>query len=86
MLRGDVPDHLKNFGISFIMMVVVFKELSEKFTVIHVTEALTKEQVAMMNFTYASSLDEAISATFEKFAAADVAIFPSGGASIPNIR
>jgi nickel-dependent lactate racemase len=86
LLRGDIPDHLKNFGISFIMMVVIFKELSEKFTVIHVPEALTKEQVAMMNFTYASSLDEAISATYKKFAAADVAIFPSGGASIPNIQ
>jgi lactate racemase len=86
LLRGDIPDHLKNFGISFIMMVVIFKELSEKFTVIHVPEALTKEQVAMMNFTYASSLDEAISMTHQKFAAADVAIFPSGGASIPDIR
>ena len=86
LLRGDIPDHLKNFGISFIMMVVIFKELSEKFTVIHVPEALTKEQVAMMNFTYASSLDEAISMTHKKFATADVAIFPSGGASIPDIR
>ncbi len=86
LLRGDIPDHLKNFGISFIMMVVIFKELSEKFTVIHVPEALTKAQVAMMNFTYASSLHEAISMTHQKFAAADVAIFPSGGASIPDIR
>jgi lactate racemase len=86
LLRGDVPDHLKNFGISFIMMVVIFKELSEKFTVIHVTEALTKEQVDMMNFTYASNLDEAISATFDKMPTADVAIFPSGGASIPDIQ
>jgi lactate racemase len=86
LLRGDIPDHLKNFGISFIMMVVIFKELSEKFTVIHVPEALTKEQVDMMNFTYASSLDEAISMTHEKFAVADVAIFPSGGAIIPDIR
>ncbi|MCX5832254.1 MAG: nickel-dependent lactate racemase [Deltaproteobacteria bacterium] len=85
LLRGDIPDHLKNFGISFIMMVVIFKELSEKFTVIHVPEALTKEQVDMMNFTYASSLDEAVSATFAKMPTADVAIFPSGGASIPDI-
>jgi lactate racemase len=86
LLRGDIPDHLKNFGISFIMMVVIFKELSEKFTVIHVTEALTREQVAMMNFAYASNLDDAIRATFEKMATADVAIFPSGGATIPDIR
>jgi nickel-dependent lactate racemase len=86
LLRGDIPDHLKSFGISFIMMVVIFKELSERFTVIHVPEALTKEQVDMMNFTYASSLDEAIAMTHKKFATADVAIFPSGGASIPDIR
>jgi nickel-dependent lactate racemase len=85
LLRGDVPDHLKNFGISFIMMVVIFKELSEKFTVIHVTEALTKEQVEMMNFTYSSNLDEAISATFAKMPTADVAIFPSGGSAIPGV-
>jgi len=51
-----------------------------------VPEALTKEQVDMMNFTYASSLDEAISMTHKKFAFADVAVFPSGGASIPDIR
>ena len=85
LIRGNIPDHLKAFGISFIMMVVIFKELSEKFNVVHVTEALTKEQVDMMNFTYASNLDDAVSTTFEKMPAADVAIFPSGGSVIPGI-
>jgi lactate racemase len=85
LLRNDIPDHLKAFGISFIMMVVIFKELSEKFNVIHVAEALTKEQVSMMNFSYASNLDEAISETFKKMPKADVAIFPSGGSAIPGV-
>jgi len=85
LIRGDIPDQLKNFGISFIMMVVFFKELSEKFNVIHVTEALTKEQVGMMNFMYAPTIDEAISTTFEKMPTADVAIFPSGGSAIPDV-
>jgi nickel-dependent lactate racemase len=85
LIQGDIPDHLKTFGISFIMMVVIFKELSEKFDVVHVTEALTKEQVEMMNFTYVSSLDEAVSNTFGKMTSADVAIFPSGGSAIPVI-
>ena len=85
LIRGDIPDHLKTFGISFIMMVVIFKELSEKFSVIHVTEALTKEQVGMMNFMYASTLDDAVSTTFEKIPIADVAIFPSGGSVIPDV-
>lgn len=85
LIRGDIPDQLKTFGISFIMMVVFFKELSEKFNVIHVTEALTKEQVGMMNFMYAPTIDEAISTTFEKMPTADVAIFPSGGSAIPDV-
>lgn len=85
LIRGDIPDHLKNFGISFIMMVVIFKELSEKLSVVHVTEALTKEQVDMMNFIYASNLDDAVSATFKSMPKADVAIFPSGGSVIPGI-
>jgi hypothetical protein len=67
------------------MMVVIFKELSEKLSVVHVTEALTKEQVDMMNFIYASNLDDAVSATFKSMPKADVAIFPSGGSVIPGI-
>ncbi|MGD0916141.1 MAG: hypothetical protein ABSB22_06770 [Thermodesulfobacteriota bacterium] len=38
LIQGDVPDHLKSFGISYIMQVVYFKKLAEKFAVIHVTE------------------------------------------------
>ena len=86
LIRGDIPDHLKAFGISFIMMVVAFKELSEKFNVVHVTEGLTKKQVEMMGFTYASGLDGAIQETFRRMPQADVAIFPSGGAIIPSVQ
>jgi nickel-dependent lactate racemase len=85
LIRGDVPAHLKAFGISYIMMGVIFKDLAEKFDIIHVTEGLSKEQVEMMKFTYAASLEEAISATYKKIPGADVAIFPSGGNIIPGI-
>ena len=54
LIQGNVPDHLKSFGISYIMQVVYFKELAEKFNVVHVTEGLSPEQVKMMKFSYSS--------------------------------
>jgi len=86
LIRGDIPNHLKSFGISYIMQVVYFKELSEKFNVTHVTEGLSQEQVQMMNFSYSSNLQEAIQQISQKMAGADVAIFPSGGNIIPDVH
>jgi nickel-dependent lactate racemase len=86
LIRGDIPDHLKPFGISYIMMVVYFKELAENFRIFHVTEGLSPEQVAMMNFSYAPSLEDAIATASENLPEADVAIFPSGGNVIPEIK
>jgi hypothetical protein len=68
------------------MQVVYFKELAEKFTVAHVTEGLSREQVKMMKFSYARSLQEAVDQVSAKMPKADVAIFPSGGNIIPEIR
>jgi len=85
LIEGNVPDHLKSFGISYIMQVVYFKELAEKFTVFHVTEGLTPEQVKMMKFSYSPTLQEAVDQVSEKIPKADVAIFPSGGNIIPDI-
>ena len=42
------------------MQVVYFKELAEKFTVIHVTEGLSPEQVKMMKILYSPNIQEAI--------------------------
>jgi nickel-dependent lactate racemase len=86
LIQGDVPDHLKSFGISYIMQVVYFKELAERFSVHHVTEGLSPEQVKMMKFTYSNNLQEAIDQISAKMPKADVAIFPSGGNIIPEIR
>ena len=86
LTQGDVPDHLKSFGISYIMQVVYFKELAEKFTVVHVTEGLSPEQVKMMKFSYSSHLQEAVNQVSEKIPQADVAVFPSGGNIIPEVR
>jgi len=85
LIEGNVPDHLKSFGISYIMQVVYFKELAEKFTVFHVTEGLSPEQVKMMKFSYSSNIQEAIDQVSKKMPQADVAIFPSGGNIIPEI-
>jgi len=68
------------------MQVVYFKELAEKFTVVHVTEGLSPKQVKMMKFSYFSTLQEAIDRVSEKMPQADVAIFPSGGNIIPEVR
>lgn len=85
LIRGEIPEDLKSFGISFIMQVVYFKELAEKFSVIHVTEGLTPEVVCMMKFAHTKSLPEAIDMAAKKMPRADVAIFPSGGNIIPGI-
>ena len=86
LIEGNIPDHLKSFGISYIMQVVYFKELAEKFDVVHVTEGLSPEQVKMMKFTYSFNLQEAVDQISAKMPKADVAIFPSGGNIIPEVR
>ena len=86
LIQGDVPDHLKSFGISYIMQVVFFKELAEKFNVIHVTEGFSPEQVKMMKFSYSANMEEAIGQVSKKMPQAAVAIFPSGGNIIPEVR
>jgi nickel-dependent lactate racemase len=86
LLLGDVPDHLRSFGISYIMQVVYFKELAEKFNVVHVTEGLSPEQVKMMKFSYAPDMQEAIKQVSEEMPKADVAILPSGGNIIAEVR
>jgi hypothetical protein len=86
LIEGDIPDHLKSFGISYIMQVVYFKELAEKFSVVHVTEGLSPEQVKMMKFSHSKNLQEAVDQVSAKMSKADVAIFPSGGNIIPEVR
>ena len=86
LTEGNIPEHLRSFGISYIMQVVYFKEMAEKFTVLHVTEGLTPEQVEMMKFSYSPNLQEAIEQISKKITQADVAIFPSGGNIIPEVK
>jgi len=78
--------HLKSFGISYIMQVVFFKEPAEKFRVIHVTEGLSPDQVRMMKFSYGRNIGDAIEETSGVLPRAGVAVFPSGGNIIPEIR
>jgi hypothetical protein len=68
------------------MQVVYFKEVAEKFRVVHVTEGLSPEQVKMMKFSYSSNIQEAINQVSQKMPKADVAVFPSGGNIIPEVR
>ncbi len=86
LLENKIPDHLRSFGISYIMQVVYFKELAEKFTVAHVTEGLSPDQVKMMKFSYSPDIQEAINQVSQKIPKADVAVFPSGGNIIPEVR
>jgi nickel-dependent lactate racemase len=85
LLEGNIPDSIKPFGISFFMLGVPFKEVSEQYRVIHMTEGLTREQVQLMNFEYAATLDEAIQMAYKSTPRADVTILPSGGTIIPVV-
>ena len=84
-VAGEIPEHLLGFGISYIMQVVHFKDFLEKHRVIHVTEGLTPEQVAMMGMEYSNNLQQAIDGVAKKMPECDVAIFPSGGNIIPVV-
>jgi nickel-dependent lactate racemase len=86
LLRGDIPDSIKGNGISFFMLGVLFMELAEQYSVIHVTEGLSREQVKLMNFGYAPSLDQAIQQVYKQTPKADVTILPSGGTAIPSVH
>ena len=86
LFEGGVPEHLRQFGISYIMQVVYYKHKAEKFSVFHVTEGLSAEDVKMMNFTYCPSIQDAIDRVAERFPQADVAVFPSGGTVIPQVQ
>jgi nickel-dependent lactate racemase len=86
LVEGRIPDHLRAFGISYIMQVVFFKELAENFKVVHVTEGLSPEQVAMMKYTYARTIQEAVDGVAKDMPVAGVAVFPSGGNIIPEVR
>lgn len=86
LLRGDIPDAIKPFGISFFMLGVPFKEISEQYNVIHATQGLTKDQVELMNFAYAPTVEAAIEQVRKTVPRADVTILPSGGTIIPVVR
>lgn len=86
LIEGEIPDHLKTFGISSIMEVVYYKEKAEKFTVLHVTEGLSPDQVTMMKFSHSQNLQEAIDRISARMPKADVAVFPSGGTIIPEVQ
>jgi nickel-dependent lactate racemase len=83
---GDIPEHLRTFGISYIMQVVYFKEYAERFKVFHVTEGLSAGQVKMMKYQYASSMQEAVNQLAREMPKADVAVLPSGGNIIAEVR
>ena len=83
---GDIPEHLRTFGISYIMQVVYFKEYAEKFKVYHVTDGLSPEQVAMMKYLYAPTVQEAVNLLALEWPRADVVVLPSGGNIIAEVR
>ena len=85
LLKGDIPDAIKPFGISFFMLGVPFKEISEQYNVVHATEGLSREQVELMNFGYAPTVQEAIEQVRKNIPRADVTILPSGGTIIPVV-
>jgi nickel-dependent lactate racemase len=86
LIEGGVPEHLREFGISYIMQVVYYKHKAEQFAVFHVTDGLSADQVTQMNFIYSPNIKDAIERVAERFPKAAVAIFPSGGTIVPVIK
>ena len=86
LIEGDVPEHLRKFGISYIMQIVFFKAMAERFKVVHVTEGLSAEQVHMMRYAYCPTVQEAVDRVAKEIPRADVVVFPSGGNIIPMVE
>lgn len=86
LLEGGIPENLKNSGISYIMQVIHFKEIAQKYNVIHVTEGLSADMVRRMRFSFASDIQKAIEMAYQKNPNANVAIFSSGGSIIPDVK
>jgi hypothetical protein len=53
---------------------------------VSVTEGFSPEQVKMMKFSYSSNMEEAIGQVSKKMPQAHVAVFPSGGNIIPEVK
>ncbi|MFH1123148.1 MAG: nickel-dependent lactate racemase [Pseudomonadota bacterium] len=85
LIEGDVPEHLRQFGISYIMQIVFFKAMAERFKVVHVTEGLSPDQVRMMKYSYSATVQDAVDLAAREMPRADVAVFPSGGNIIPRV-
>ncbi|MCX7856497.1 MAG: nickel-dependent lactate racemase [Deltaproteobacteria bacterium] len=83
-LDKGIPDHLRNLGVSYVMQIVHFKEISERYRIIHVTEGLNEEDVKKMGFVYAETLDDAILIAKELIPRGKAYILPSGGNILPK--
>jgi len=86
LLAKGIPDYLKHLGVSYAIQVVHFKEICEKFKVIHVTDGLHEEEVRKMGFEYAASIDEAIELASALKRDAHVLVLPSGGSVLPVVK
>lgn len=85
-LEKGIPDRLKDLGVSYVMQIVHFKEIAERFKVIHVTEGLDEQDVRKMGFIFMKSLPDAIDKARDLVPKGKVYIFPSGGNILPKIN
>jgi nickel-dependent lactate racemase len=84
-LERGIPEHLRNLGVSYVMQIVHFKEISERFKVIHVTKGLNKEDVRKTGFIHAENIDDAVNIAKEFVPKGKVHIIPSGGNILPKV-
>jgi lactate racemase len=85
-VEGKIPESLHHLGVSYVSQIVSFKETTEAFNVIHVTEGLSATQVEMMGMAYSADLQKTVDELAAKHPEAHVAVFPSGGSVIPVVR
>lgn len=83
-LLEDVPLPLRALSVSYVMQLVFFKELSESFRVLHVTEGIDPKVVEAMGFRCFGEIGDALRELQGLYPRAKVAVFPSGGHVIPK--
>jgi len=87
LMAGNYPERCAPMGISALLCIWDMKKIPEKLSqVVHVCEGLARDQVEAMGMTYASSIDEAVDMVHKELPKADVAIFASGGTTLPVLR
>jgi nickel-dependent lactate racemase len=87
LLEGHYNPPCPPYGLDFHVVCHLYKAILEKFSrIIYITDGLNKNQVEGMGFTYAPSMEEALSLVNSEVSNPDVTVFPAGGITLPILE